>query len=381
MTHRVLHIVRPVKGGIKKHLQLLFQGIDRERFTLYLAAPPDEELRHAFQPFIHAFIPVQIAEGWNPGRDWRIISKLGSVLRNEQIDLVHTHGMRAGILGQAAALLAKRPVVATIHNLPIQPGGGYDWVRPLQVLLHRQAVHHVIAVSRAIAEQAQARLLVPGKRISVVYNGIVAANYDSRQQTTVERRLLGIDTDMPVIGAVARLERRKGIRYLIETIPLVESICGQIFTVIVGDGPERHQLQILAGALGVEKRVIFTGFRDDVPGLLQLFDLAAVPSVQEGLCIFCLEALASGCPVIASAIGGLPEIIEHGKTGLLVSPADPEALAKGIIALLRDRNMAEAMASQGRAMVAERFDRDTMIRKTEAIYEKIVTECSDRSSI
>ncbi|MDH7576316.1 MAG: glycosyltransferase family 4 protein [Bacillota bacterium] len=341
MIYKVLHVVRPVQGGIKKHLLVLLQGFNNKKYHCFLAAPPDHDLVSSLGPFARKIFSVPIAEGWYPARDWQVVRILCDIINKEKFDLVHTHGIRAGILGQMAALLAgHRAVVATIHNSQNPRIPFFTFFRLLQALLYRVSVSHVIAVSEALKGEIQKYEWMPAERITVIYNGIDYRVFKGYEAPRTLPPSFGLSRDLPVIGTAARLEPRKGIKYLIEAIPFVDKWYGPAYFIIVGDGPERESLEGLVKKMNLSERVIFTGYRSDIPPLLSHFDLVVIPSIQEGLSIFCLEALASGRAVIATSVGGLPEIIRNGRTGVLVPPADPVALAQAIGELLKNRELA-----------------------------------------
>lgn len=367
---KILHVIRPAQGGMKKHLETLFQGLEQDRFDLYLAAPASSDLSMALRPFTRKAFVIELDENCNPLQNWRVICSLAQIIRQEKIDLVHTHGVRAGIMGQAAALLARcRKVVATIHNMHNTTSPFSTLLCALQSSLMRISVSHTITVSEAIKCELE-KMGLPQEKMTVIYNGIDTDQF--LPSGGISRSTLGIPDNMPVIGTVARLEPTKGIKYLLEAAYLIDKEYDSVYFLIVGDGPERESLQQQARMLGIEERVIFYGFRRDIPSLLPLFDIAAIPSLREGLSIFCLEALASGRPVVASAVGGLPEIIHPGKTGLLVPPGDPEALAEALVVLLKNREMAASLGSQGKEIVVQYFTCSNMIERTREIYRMVL---------
>lgn len=373
MNAKVLHVVRPARGGMKKHLEILFQGLKEEKFDLYLAAPASSDLTALLGPFTRKTFEIQLDEDNNPLQNWRAICSLAQIIRREKIDLVHTHGIRAGMVGQAAALLSRcRKVVATIHNMQNTTMPFSIVLRTIQSSLMRTTVSHTITVSKALKHEVVSYLRFPQEKTTVIYNGIDTDLF--QPSASISRTSLSIPENFPVIGTVARLEPTKGIKYLLEAAYLVDKEYGTVYFLIVGDGPDLDSLRQQARMLGVEERVIFCGYSHDIPSLLPVFDIAVIPSLREGLSIFCLEALASGRPVVASAVGGLPEIIRHGKTGLLVPPGNPEALAEGLILLLNNRETAASLASQGKEMVVQSFTISRMIEMTKEIYTTVLRE-------
>lgn len=372
MAAKVLHVVRPVKGGIKKHLEMLFRGLDPERYFLYLASPESElfsELRH----FIKGEFFLPISETWDPFRNWRVIYSLSRIISAYDIDLVHTHGILAGIVGVTAALFAGcRRVVATAHNFPNPGTPFFGAYRFFLALLARMPLSRMIAVSNALKQEIERLGWFPEDRISVVYNGLDAGDYPVPVANPALRTQLGIYGNWPVIGTVARLEPQKGVRFLLEAAKYIDKEYGPVYLLIVGDGPERESLQRLSVELDLAERVIFTGYRSDVRELLSLLDVVAVPSLSEGFSIFCLEALAAERPVVASSVGGLRDLIQHGRTGLLVPPGDAEALASAIVSLLSDRVVAGNLGRRGRDLVTGCFTGEQMLAGTTEVYEMVL---------
>lgn len=373
MPYKVLHVVRPAGGGIKKHLEAIFSGLNRERYFLYLAAPPDSELITTLRPFAQKIFPVPIGEGLPPSRYREILLSLKRILREERFDLVHTHGVLAGMLGQMAALASGRPpLVATFHNTQNPEDRFFIFFRIIQGFLNRIATNQIIAVSNAVKDELCRYQWTPPQKISVIYNGINPEIYQRQPPPSLSS--LGLAEELPVVGTVARLERRKGVRYLIEAVPLIESGYGPVNCVIIGEGPEKDALEERVRQMRLTERIKFLGFQEDIAQFIQLFDVVVIPSIQEGQSIFCLEALASARPVVASAVGGIPEMIRDGETGILVPPANPEAIARGVIALLRDRELAQRLAEKGRQLVVSEFSQSQMLRKIEEIYEKVLNK-------
>jgi glycosyltransferase involved in cell wall biosynthesis len=216
-------------------------------------------------------------------------------------------------------------------------------------------------------------------RPEVIYTSESDRRADGRQPSHVVA--LGIDLerfagatpalelDGRIVGNVARLAAQKGQRYLVEAAPAVLERHRDARFVIVGDGDLRGELEALARARGVADRFLFTGAREDVPGLLASFDLFAFPSLFEGLCLSVIEAQAAGVPVVATPVGGIRETVEDGVTGFVVPPADAGALADRIVFCLDHPDEARRAAEEARRRVA-RFSRERMLEETLAVYAR-----------
>ena len=178
----------------------------------------------------------------------------------------------------------------------------------------------------------------------------------------------------PIVGVVARLEAEKGHRVLLEAWPLVLAAHPEAWLLIVGEGSERNSLEAQAGSLGISDRVVFTGRREDVPAVTAALDVAVLPSYREAQGLSVLEAMALSRPVVASNVGGIPEMIEDGVSGLLVPPGNREALAGAINRLLSDHPYADMLAKRGHDLVHDRFCIELMTSQIEALYDEAAIE-------
>jgi glycosyltransferase involved in cell wall biosynthesis len=207
---------------------------------------------------------------------------------------------------------------------------------------------------------------LPPEKLGVIYNGVQVPETSASPREA--RAKLGLPLDGQVIGTVSRLYLVKGIDFLIRALAQMDDAA----LAIVGDGPERAALETLADTLGVAGRIHWTGHRRDVPTLLPAFDLYVQPSLHEGMSNTILEAMAAGLPVVATAVGGTPEVVDDGVTGLLVPPRDPDALAGVIVRLLRDLDLRRKMGRAGQERVRRHFSLEQMVRQTQALYERLL---------
>jgi glycosyltransferase involved in cell wall biosynthesis len=219
-----------------------------------------------------------------------------------------------------------------------------------------------------MARQLRETLLFSSGKVEVIHNGIPLSQF-SRPANFTLRNTLTMATGQPIILTTARLDKQKGHSHLLAAAALVR----EGLFVLAGNGPERIALEARARQLGVADRVIFLGHRDDIPDLMASCDLFVLPSLNEGLPLSVLEAMAAGKPVIASAIGGMDEIIMSGETGLLVPPADPASLAGAIRMLLSDSVFAQRLATAGKAYVHRKFSAETMVRRVAQIYDELLS--------
>jgi glycosyltransferase involved in cell wall biosynthesis len=297
------------------------------------------------------------------------VGRVAAAAHRGEVDIVHLHTPHAHTVGLLAARLlgsaASRPrvVVARRVTFPMRR-------HPLQAFKYGAGVDAFVAASFAV----RARLLRHGvepSRVAVIHDGIEPPAPDpaSVRELEGELRLAGLS---PRIGHVGHFETHKGQRFLLQAFARLLPRRPQAVLVLVGDGPLRAALEEQARALKVQDRVRFAGLREEVAPAIALFDLFAMPSIQEGLGSVILDAMALGKPVCASAAGGIPEIIRDGENGVLVRAQDPVALAEGLERLLADPEGALRMAEAGRRSVAERFSSAGMVEQTLRLYRLAV---------
>lgn len=291
--------------------------------------------------------------------DWRPLLRLRRLIRRERYDIIHFHTRRAHAL---AVGLNRDPgiryVVTRRMDYPVRRNWYNRWI-------YNQRVSGVVAISEKIAD-----LLVQGgvkqEKVRVIHSGIEPLRFQMRRS--------GKETsDWPVVGTVAVLEKRKGHRYLFEAARILK---GQGFCFryhLAGVGSQRSALEELVRCWGLQEEVTFFGFVSEIPEFLSRIDLFVLPSLYEGLGVAVLESMAAAKPVVASRIGGLPELVEDRVNGLLVPPGDSSALAQAISQVFSvGESLREQMGTKGRERVLQRFTMEVMARKNEEFYYELL---------
>ena len=284
-------------------------------------------------------------------------------------DVIHTHMYRADIVGTRAAMALaesrrRRPyIVSTVHSSRIRSHEDRELLRRLT-----PEMDQLIAVSRSI-ERKIADEHRTGARVRLIYNGVDLQVYDHQGPVTL-REEYGLEAGSRIVGVVARLEPEKGHQTLIEAWPHVLREVPDAYLLIVGEGSRRDFLEQWASAHKVGHRIVFTGRRDDIPAVTAGLDVAVLPSWREAQGLSILEAMALSRPVVASDVGGIPEMIQDGVTGLLVEHDNPVALAEAVVRLLKDRPYAETIARAGHDLVHSRFCIELMVKAIEQIYDE-----------
>jgi len=311
----------------------------------------------------------------------RIVSKLVGHLRKNRADIIHTHKYKDNILGAIAGKLVGVPyIIRMVHGLS-EPFHGTEYVKMafyerLDGIMNRCMVKKLVAVSLNIKAVLDKKY--GSDKIVHIHNGIDLEKVVVKKDKWEKRRELHVDQNCYLIGTVGRLTPVKGHEIFLEAASLLLKEGRNVKCLLVGDGPLKERLKELAIQLGIEKNVILTGHQDDVYDFINVMDVFVLPSLHEGIPMVLLEALALERPVVASRIGGIPEVIEHGRSGLLVTPGAIKELAQTLISLLGDKHLAESLGKAGRKRVEGYFDAGLMAQSVAQVYRTLVFEGGSR---
>ena len=306
-----------------------------------------------------------------------IAYRLAKALRKIRPDVVHTHKYKDSFIGTLVARSLGIPyVVRIVHGLP-EPFMG---LRNAKMVAYTAAdrlmtgwfVDRVVAVSSDIEKVLIG--MYGSNRVSCIHNGIDLEAVRVTTSREAFRRKWQIPEDAVVIGTVGRLVPVKGHVILLEATKILQASIGNVALVLVGDGPLRKDLEANAKRLGLEKSVIFAGQQDQSYDFMNMMDVFVLPSLHEGIPMVVLEALALQRPVVATRVGGIPEVIEHGQTGFLAEPSDASSLARLLQRLVEDLPMAVSIGKAGRTRVEEKFTARTMAGKTAELYEQVLSK-------
>lgn len=371
---RVLHVIRPAAGGMKNHLLSLLTHSKKEMFEAIVVCP-NGPMADEISSLGFRVIPLDIKGELSLASDWMAVRELVSILKNKKITILHTHSSKAGFVGRIAGFLARTPVVFTTAHNSIFYEDWPLWKKVIFALAEHLLGRHtdrIITVSEALRQELLRKEILSQSRIVTIYNGIKTERYNSPGERETILKSLGLPPDEQVVGTVARLASQKGIIFFLRAASMLVRDYKVNF-VIVGGGPLRQQLKLEAASMGLNQRVVFTGERRDVPSILHAFNVFVLPSLTEGFPLAILEAMAAARPVVATRVGGIPEIVQDNNTGLLVEPSDSTGLALAIATLLADRQKAVAMGQAGQARVNEKFTSTNMVFRVEEEYKKVLS--------
>ena len=354
-------------GGGERYLELLCDHLDRSRFRPMLICPEPGPFVGRMQARGMDVRVVHLEPLLNPFALLRLVR----MLSDEKVTILQTHGARANFYGRIAGRLAGVPVViSTVHNSIADYEGSrlkrYIYSAALRATV--PWVNRIICVSDAIRHDVVYDDPAADGLAETVHNGVGRLSFQKPADHTGVQREFGL-TDGPLLVTVARLTQQKGHRDLIEALALLRDRWPRLQCVCVGDGELRQSLEELAAVRGVSSMCRFVGSRDDVLAFYAAADMVVLPSHSEGFPFVILEALAMGKPVIATSVNGVPEVIEHLKTGLLVKARDVAGLAGAIQSLLEHPDRAAQLGHAGRALVQAHFTVDRMVEKTVTVFD------------
>jgi glycosyltransferase involved in cell wall biosynthesis len=360
---RVLHIISGLTtGGAERLIVSAVTGLPGRTFDqavccLALRGPLAEEVERAGAPlwWIGAFPGFR-----HPAAFWRLVR----TIRSFRPDIVHTHLQSANLYGRLAAWLAGVPVIiATEHN--VYHAKPQRYIRVERWLAGRTQA--IVAVSSEVRRVLSAQLQLPLQSIQLIYNGVPDRRPSVSGAAAYRRRFA--ENDGPVvIGCVASLTPKKGHIVLLEAVAQLNAAGRWCTLAIAGDGPDRTALEAAARRLNVSGRVHFLGNISDVPDLLSSLDIFVLPSSVEGLPLALLEAMLARIPVIATRVGGVPEIVVDGSNGLLVDAGSAQQLADTIERLIASPVLRQQLATAGRETVLRDFTETTYLNRLSTLY-------------
>ncbi len=371
----VLHVIvgGEINGG-ERYLLSIIDNMSRDNYRLFFIC--SEEQKNLLQELGKRNLETLPL---NMQSKFRIntLFQIRNFIRAKKIRIVHTHGTRVSFYGRLAARWAGVPIIiSTVHSsLYNYPIGRMK--KKMYTYLDRLTAHfcdQIICVSRALADEMVKRSKINPGKILIIRNGVDLKRFDQIGDTAYLLKESNTNSEDKKIGAIGRLSHEKGHACLLKAVARLKKSFPRLKCLIVGDGPLRQELERLSRELGISQNCIFLGARRDIAEILSILDLLVLPSLSEGLSMALLESMASRCPAVASRVGGIPELIEDGKTGLLVEPENPLALAEAIRSLLQNKDKAKEISLNARRRVEKEFTVEEMAKKTEGIYERFVKE-------
>ena len=370
---RILFVIDGLEfGGGERVFVQLAAGL-RDRYQVFVASMPGGRFEQQVKELGIKFYPVSMSRQLS----LKPICQIKEIVRDNKIELMHSQGARADFFARLAAKMLK-PKVKVVNTTAVTVES-YDVgaLRKVAYLFFdrfsERYVDHFIVVSEALRRTLiNTHKILPDKVINI-YNGIELNEYRPNgkgvgSQKSEVRREFGLTKNIPVIGAIGRMVWPKGFEYLIRSIHEIAKNYPKVKVLLVGDGSLKRNLEGLTERLDLKDRIFFTGFRSDIKNILSAVDLLVVPSLLEGFPMITLEAMAMAKPIVAANIDGITEQITDGVDGILVPPKDPADLAKAVIRVLNDKELARTMGLAARKKVEQEFSLERMVSETEKVY-------------
>ena len=376
---RILHIhTLPIVSGSGINTFLSMQGMDKTLYEVDLACAPGgrliplvEENHMEVRTFKNMVQPLR------PFKDTLALIDLTAFLRKNPYHIVHTHNSKAGFLGRLAAKLVGVPVIVhTVHGFAFhdeEPLWRQMLFRNLERLASRWS-DRMIFISQPLIDWALKDHIVGEDKITKIYSGIQLDKFHpvKSEEKDQIRSKWSLQKEEAVVGIVSKLWEGKGHTVLIEAFKLLKEKIKDAKLVIVGEGYLYDELFRRVGNNGLRDSVLFTGFQMDVSEIIATFDVAVLPSFFEGMGRVILEAMAMEKPIVASRVGGIPDLIDEGINGLLVRPGDARELADALERVLSDNGLAKKLGKEGRKKIKDQFSADVMVRSIEKLYRELL---------
>jgi glycosyltransferase involved in cell wall biosynthesis len=368
----VLHIYQNSKiGGVQQQFLSLLKAYDRDVFNpIFCCLGPEEEISKEIERIDIETVALNRARyhRFSPG----IVRDLYRLMKQKNIHIVRTHRYRANLYGRLAALLSGVPVkIISLHD---NYRKDLRLERRIVNKILLKATDKIVAVSESIRKDIIKYDGIDSSKILVIPNGIDTERFNPEGNFADIRKGFSIKESDIVLGFVGRVVPTKGLEYLIDALPFLKKEFKNIKLLITGEGSTMERLKKKAKENNVHDSIIFTGKRRDIPDILSCTDIFVMPSVAEGLPNALLEAMAMGKPIVATEVGGIPEVIKNRHSGFLVPPRNPEALATAIKDLISNEQLAAKMGQAARHIVLDNFSIWSIAQKWQTLYLSILRE-------
>ncbi|MEW6675764.1 MAG: glycosyltransferase family 4 protein [Nitrospirota bacterium] len=377
---KVLHLItRLDRGGSAKIFLNLIKALKADGIEVIMASgrsvlPEKDPEVFSRENKVKFYLGPNLVRDINPIKDIKAFFEILFLLRSEKPDVLHTHTSKTGFLGRIAGKLSSiKAVVHTPHG-HIFYGYFNRVLSYIFLLLERLATiftDKIIALTERERQEYIRLRIADGEKIQTVHNGIYIERFLSVSDKKKVREELGIKPYLALIGWVGRLVDVKGCEYFIDAAGIIKTRFWDSVFIIAGDGPLRDFLERKAEAIGISESVYFLGYRTDIPDIIALIDILVISSLNEGLGLVAIEAMASARPVVATNVGGLPEVIIDGKCGFIVPPGNPQPIADAVLKILTNHSLKEKMGIEARER-AQIFDFKNTVKETIPLYKGLL---------
>lgn len=348
------------RGG-QRQSYFLAKELVREGYDFHFVVQPGSPLHEKSSQAHLPVCPLNISHEF----DIAAVLRLAFLMRRKNCQIVHFHDAHSVAVGSAAASLAKVPMKINSRRVDFPLNNNFF----SRLKYGRDNLEVTLAVSEGVKE-----VLIRGgmdpQRVEVIPDGIDFTPFEKASSSHYLHRELSFSPDDYLVGIVAHLADHKGHKYLIKATDILKEKAPQVKVIVVGEGPLKMKLNRQVRETHLEDMVFFLGFREDIPQILGSLDLFVLSSYLEGMGSTLLDAMASRLPVVATRVGGIPEVVTHEQTGLLVPPRNPQALASAILRIYQDRHLASRLGNKGYEVVHQKFSAQAMARQVIDLYKR-----------
>ncbi len=395
---KVLHIItRFDKGGSAQNTYLSLLGLRKKNYQLSLVSglSLESEMKHEEIKATEKDIQILESEGIefiqcpfllrriNVIKDLKAFFDIWRIIKKYNPLIVHTHSSKAGLIGRLAAKLAGAPIIVHTPHGHVFFGYFGPFKTKLFIIFEKLAsriTDKIVALTNREKKDHILFKIAEEDKFSVIYSGIelnILKESSSEEKQNLKKEL-GIPENSLIVGTAGRLVPVKGPEFLVKASKYIISKYPDTYFMFTGDGPLEQDLKRKALEMGISDNIIFLGWRDDLVKIISIYDIFVLPSLNEGMGRVLVEAMALGKSIVASNVGGIPDLVIHGKNGFLVPPKNPKELAKYIQVLLEDKDKREKMGLAGKEM-AYNFTSERMVEKIANLYKKLLTQKNIRS--
>jgi glycosyltransferase involved in cell wall biosynthesis len=347
-------------GGQEIRILLEMRAHRRQGHGVYLLCPPRTKLADEAGGIGIEVIPYKIRSPWEP----KSILRIKNLIRDLKIDVLHTHSSVDSWAGGLAGRWAKVPVLVRTRHISVRVRR--PWLNRIYYLPDA-----IITTGEHIRRELLQTHKIPAERIVSIPTGADLGRFHPGPPDLELKKRMGLPIDSPVITLVAVLRAQKRHELVIAAAAEVIKVFPQARFLFVGDGPGRNRVEQEIKKAQLEAQILMTGYREDIPAILSFTDLGIISSVAEGIPQFLFQIMAMGKPVIATEVGGIPEIVTSGVTGVLIPPEDPAALVKAIVQALGDPGSARRLGAEGRRLVEQGYTVEKMAEKVYKVYQQV----------
>lgn len=375
---KILHIhVLPVITGSGINTFLTMKGL-KGKYHIEMACAPGGPLGDLAEKHGITVRPIKnFVSEMSLFKDLHALWQFYRLLHREKYNLIHTHNSKGGFIGRLAAKLAGGPpVIHGVHGYAFHENE--PWLRRTLFFalekLARNWSARIICISQPLVDIWVRRKLAPPEKIRKIYSGIDISEFKNINSRQKVRKEWGLKPDQIAVGQVSKLWEGKGHEDIINACPLIFTEIPDLKVFFIGDGPIRGKLEEMVYKNGLQERIIFLGHCDNIAEVTSALDIAVLASHFEGMGRVILEAMAAGLPVVATRVGGIPDLVVDQETGFLVEPHNPEQLAQFIIYLAFNPELRKQMGYAGKQRVDKRFNVNTMIEQIDQLYQEVLSE-------